>query len=137
MAAAVVILACGPGRIAADPSLPSVSDRPSPTAADADGEYNRGVRARVARDWSAAVTAFRRALALRAGFAEAWNELGYALRHQGRYPESLDAYHEALRLRPDFPDALEYLGEVYVKLGRLDDPTAEAVLEVLREMFAL
>jgi len=134
IAAAVAILACVPGRSVADPSVPSVADRPSPTAGDADGEYNRGVRARVAADWPAAVSAFRRALALRGDFAEAWNDLGYALRNQGRYPESLDAYHEALRLRPDFPEALEYLGEAYVKMGRLDD--ARRVLDRLRPLDA-
>jgi tetratricopeptide (TPR) repeat protein len=67
-------------------------------------------------------------------FPEAWNELGYAFRNQARYPESLDAYHEALRLRPDFPEALEYLGEAYVKMGRLDE--ARRVLERLRPLDA-
>jgi len=108
---AVGIAACGlaPSASLADPSAPGVEERrQSPAAADAENEYHRGVRARVARDWRAAVDAFRRALAFRPGFADAWNELGYALRNQGRYPESLDAYHEALRLRPDFPEALEY-----------------------------
>ncbi len=60
--------------------------------------------------------------------------MGYALRNQGRYTESLDAYHEALRLRPDFPEALEYLGEAYVKMGRLDD--ARRILNRLRPLDA-
>jgi tetratricopeptide (TPR) repeat protein len=116
-----------------EPSSPAVEERRQPPAeADAEGEYNRGVRARVARDWPAAVSAFRQALALRSDFADAWNELGYALRNQGRYAESLDAYHEALRLRPDFPEALEYLGEAYVKMGRLDD--ARRILDRLRPL---
>ena len=72
--------------------------------------------------------------AIRAEFPDAWNELGFALRNQGRYAESLDAYHEALRQRPDFPEALEYLGEAYVKMGRLDD--ARAVLARLRVLDA-
>jgi tetratricopeptide (TPR) repeat protein len=67
---------------------------------------------------------------LRPSYAEAWNELGYALRNQGRYPDSLNAYDQALRLRPNFAEALEYLGEAYVKLGRLDD--ARRVLERLK-----
>jgi tetratricopeptide (TPR) repeat protein len=119
----------------ADPSSPAVEQmRQSPSAADADSEYNRGVRARVVKDWPAAVAAFRQALALRGEFPDAWNELGYALRNQGRYDESLDAYHEALRLRPEFPEALEYLGEAYVKLGRLDD--ARRILDRLRPLDA-
>jgi tetratricopeptide (TPR) repeat protein len=119
----------------ADPSSPAVEERrQAPAGVDADSEYDRGVRARVAKDWVAAVDAFHQALALRAAFPEAWNELGYALRNQGRYAESLNAYHEALRLRPDFPEALEYLGEAYVKMGRLED--ARRVLERLRALDA-
>ena len=56
------------------------------------------------------------------------------MRNQGRYADSLDAYHEALRLRPDFPEALEYLGEAYVKMGRLDD--ARRILARLRPLDA-
>ena len=117
----------------AEPSGSAVQDRrQSPLSADAEGEYNRGVRARLAKDWAAAVEAFREAIVLRPAFPEAWNELGYAFRNQGRYPESLIAYDEALRLRPDFPEALEYLGEAYVKMGRLDD--ARRVLQRLRQL---
>ena len=117
----------------AEPSSPAVEERrQSPAVANAEGEYNRGVRARVARDWTEAVAAFHQALTLRSDFADAWNELGYAFRNQGRYTESLDAYHEALRLRPDFPEALEYLGEAYVKMGRLDD--ARRILDRLRPL---
>jgi tetratricopeptide (TPR) repeat protein len=133
LALSLVVLVHVPSVSLADPSAPAVEQRrQSPAAADADTEYNRGVRARVAGDWTAAVAAFREAIALRRDFADAWNELGYALRHQGRYAESLDAYHEALRLRPDFPEALEYLGEAYVKLARLDD--ARRILDRLRPL---
>jgi tetratricopeptide (TPR) repeat protein len=129
----IVTGALAPVVALAEPSSPAVEERrQSPALADADTEYNRGVRARVVKDWAAAVGAFREALALRSDFPDAWNELGYALRNQGRYAESLDAYHEALRLRPDFPEALEYLGEAYVKMGRLDD--ARRVLDRLRPL---
>jgi Flp pilus assembly protein TadD len=123
VAALVLALGALPAAIAhADPSEPSVEDRKQPLAnTDAETEYNRGVRARVAQDWTTAVDAFRGAITLRASFPEAWNELGYALRQQGRYAESIDAYYEALRLRTDFPEALEYLGEAYVQTGRLVD----------------
>jgi tetratricopeptide (TPR) repeat protein len=133
LALAVVLAAAAvvPSASLGDPSSPAVEQRrQAPASADAESEYDRGARARVAKDWVAAVDAFHRALALRAAFPEARNELGYALRNQGRYAESLDAYLEALRLRPDFPEALEYLGEAYVKMGRLED--ARRVLERLR-----
>jgi tetratricopeptide (TPR) repeat protein len=117
----------------ADPTAPGVDARRQPPASpNAEAEYNRGVRARIAQDWPAATEAFRRALSFDRGYADAWNELGYALRHQGRYDESLQAYTEALRLRPEFPEALEYLGEAYVEMGRLDD--ARRVLTKLRAL---
>ncbi len=124
-----------PGASVADPSTPAVEQRrQSPAEASAASEYDRGVRARVVQNWTAAEDAFRRAIGFRADFADAWNELGYALRNQGRYAESLDAYGEALRLQPEFPEALEYLGEAYVKMGRLDD--ARRVLDRLRALDA-
>jgi tetratricopeptide (TPR) repeat protein len=129
------ILALAPARAAADPSSPAVEERrQSPAETTADTEYNRGVRARVVKDWVGAEAAFRQAIVQRPDFADAWNELGYALRNQGRYGESVDAYGEALRLRPDFPEALEYLGEAYVKMGRVED--ARRVLQRLRALDA-
>jgi tetratricopeptide (TPR) repeat protein len=120
---------------AADPSSPAVEQRREPpAAATAESEYNRGIRARVARDWKAAEAGFRGALVRRAAFPEAWNELGFALRNQGRYAESLKAYDEALRLRPDFPEALAYLGEAYLALGRLED--ARRLVDRLRVLDA-
>ena len=56
-----------PPACVADPSSPAVEQRrQSPAEASADSEYNRGVRARVVKDWAAAVDAFHRA-ALAAG----------------------------------------------------------------------
>jgi tetratricopeptide (TPR) repeat protein len=119
----------------ADPSTSAVEEvRQPPSAVTAESEYNRGVRARLSKEWTVAEEAFRGAIARRAAFAEAWNELGYALRNQDRYAESLAAYDEALRLRPNFPEALEYLGEAYVKMGRLED--ARRMLERLRPLDA-
>ena len=132
-AALVAVLAPSAGL--SEPSSPAADQVRQPAVTpSAESEYNRGVRARLAKDWATAVEAFRAAIASQAAFPEAWNELGYALRNQGRYAESLQGYDEALRLRPNFPEALEYLGEAYVKLGRLDD--ARRVLDRLRPLDA-
>jgi tetratricopeptide (TPR) repeat protein len=135
LAAVASALMLGPAPGLGDPSSPAVEQRrqPPPTTS-AESEYDRGVRARIVRDWPTAEDAFRKALALRPDFPDAWSELGYALRNQGRYDESLKAYDEALRMRPDFPEALEYLGEAYVKMGRIDD--ARGVLTRLRALDA-
>jgi tetratricopeptide (TPR) repeat protein len=132
LVAVVSALAAGPA--GADPT----DRQPPPTrqtaAPPAEQEYGRGLVARSAKDWPAAVGAFRKAVNLRPAYPEAWNELGYALRNQGRYADSLNAYDEALRLRPNFPEALEYLGEAYVKLGRMDD--ARKTLDRLKPLDA-
>lgn len=120
-------LAAGSGREAPAPAQPAA-------VPSAEQEYNRGLNAKSAKDWPAAVGSFQKAVSLKPAYPEAWNELGYALRNQGRYPESLQAYDEALRLRPNFPEALEYLGEAYVKLGRVED--ARKVLERLKPLDA-
>src|SRR5262249_43826603 len=101
----LAILALLPSAALPDPSdSPAADQVRQPTVTpSAESEYQRGVRARLSRDWTSAVAAQRSALALRPAFPEAWNELGFALRNQGRYPESLQAYDEALRLRPNFP----------------------------------
>jgi len=114
-----------------DRTPPAVQPSASPSA---EQEYGRGISARNAKDWPAAAGAFRKAVDLRPAYPEAWNELGYALRNQGRYADSLKAYDEALRLKPRFPEALEYLGEAYVKLGRVDD--ARKILERLKPLDA-
>ena len=112
---------------AQEPATPAPSGRPT-----AEAEFNRGLWAQKAKNWAAAVAAFRKAVALNPRYAEAWNGLGYALRNQGRYPDAIKAYDEALRLRPDFPEALEYVGEAYVLVRRIDD--ARRVLERLKPL---
>src|SRR2546428_11581245 len=128
------VLAGGPVLACMTNPAPAPAVKRAPAAPSAEEEYGRGLRARSARDWSAAAGAFRKAVELRPGYAEAWNGLGYALRNQGKYVESIQAYDEALRLRPEFPEALEYLGEAYVKLGRLED--ARRLLARLRPLDA-
>jgi len=133
LSAVIAASALLPAAALAEPSSPAADPVRQPTATpSAESEYDRGVRARLSKDWKTAVEAQRSAVAMRPAFPEAWNELGFALRNQGRYAESLQAYDEALRLRPNFPEALEYLGEAYVKLGRLDD--ARRVLDRLRPL---
>jgi superkiller protein 3 len=129
-----VMLALAAPSVYADTPNPPTQMRQEPKAPDGEAEYNRGVRARVVKDWVTAIDAFKKVVTARPKFADAWNELGFALRNVGRYPESLDAYDEALRLKPNYPEAIEYLGEAYVKLGRMDD--ARKMLERLQKLDA-
>ena len=54
-------------------------------------------------------------------FAEAWNALGYTQRKLGAYDDSLASYAKALELKPGYPEALEYRGEAYLHLNRIEE----------------
>ena len=54
-------------------------------------------------------------------FYQAWNYLGFARRHLGKYDAALEAYDRALKLDPGYVDAIEYRGEAYLGLNRLED----------------
>lgn len=53
--------------------------------------------------------------------AEAWNGLGFCQRKLGDYDAALASYDQAFKLKPGYPEAIEYRGEAYLGLGRLDD----------------
>jgi tetratricopeptide (TPR) repeat protein len=52
---------------------------------------------------------------------EAWNYLGFCKRHLGSFDDSLAAYAKALELNPNYPDAIEYRGEAYLGLNKIED----------------
>src|SRR5262249_36302751 len=79
-----------------------------------EAKYNEGLAFTHKQDWRRAEAAYREAIVLKPELPEAWNELGHALKNEGRFEESVAAYQEALRLRPNYPQALEYLGEAYI-----------------------
>ena len=49
------------------------------------------------------------------------NYMGFASRKLGHTDAALAYYNEALRLDPSHLGATEYLGELYIQLGRMDD----------------
>jgi tetratricopeptide (TPR) repeat protein len=52
---------------------------------------------------------------------EAYTYMGYANRKLGRYDDSLRAYEQALKINPDTPHAIEYQGEAFLGLNRIDE----------------
>jgi tetratricopeptide (TPR) repeat protein len=52
---------------------------------------------------------------------EAYTYLGYANRKLGNYPRALTAYQQALKIFPDYPHAIEYQGQAFLGLNRLDE----------------
>jgi len=54
------------------------------------------------RRYAESIAASHAALALRPGYAEAWNNIGAAYNQLQRYDKGAAACEEALRLKPDF-----------------------------------
>lgn len=72
---------------------------------------------------------FTNAAKLNPKLAPAYNGMGYAYRKTGDYAKALEMYDKALALAPGFPDAVEYRGEAYLGMNRVDD-AKQAYLEL-------
>ena len=71
-----------------------------------------------------AVACYRRALELKPDYAEAHNNLGNALKDQGKLDEAVACYRRALELKPDFAEAHNNLGNALKDQGKLDEAVA-------------
>ena len=78
----------------------------------------------VKKGYAEAREKFRTAAAADPNMKEAWNLVGYTSRRLGDYEASLKAYDAALKLQPDYPEAIEYRAELFLLTGRLDDAKA-------------
>lgn len=67
----------------------------------------------------------RAVVAVLPGHADAWQMLGYTLRMTDDLKGSFDAYWKALSIDPEHVGAHEYLGEAWLKAGKLDQAKAE------------
>lgn len=91
------------------PAVPALSD------ARADIKAER---------WTAAIEKLRLIVDADGTNADAYNLLGYALRHTGATDRAMQAYNRALKLNPKHTGALEYQGELFVILGDKGKATA-------------
>jgi tetratricopeptide (TPR) repeat protein len=71
--------------------------------------------------YSRALKEFTHATNLNASMYQAWNYVGYTNRKLGNYDAALAAYDHALRLKPDYAEAIEYRGHAYLGLNRLSE----------------
>jgi tetratricopeptide (TPR) repeat protein len=88
-------------------------------AAKLKGAAAREAEQAVKEGFEQAQERFRTVVAADPNMKEAWNLLGYTSRRLGQFEESLSAYDAALKLEPDYPEAIEYRAELYLLTGRL------------------
>ena len=90
-------------------------------AAASSNEADRQAALSAAQEaYRASLPHFGTATRLDDSMHEAYTYLGYANRKLGRYQESLQAYDQALKINPDTPYAIEYQGEAFLALNRVD-----------------
>ena len=70
-----------------------------------------------AKDWSGAVADLNGIIDKGVQHADVYNLLGFSLRNQGDTKTAQTYYMKALDFDPDHKGALEYQGELYVKIG--------------------
>ena len=88
-------------------------------ATDSGKKFRAESKSRAA--YEAALAEFTIAVSHKPKMHESWNYIGYAQRHLGDYTAALQAYDHALALKSDYAEAIEYRGEAYLGLNRIDD----------------
>jgi tetratricopeptide (TPR) repeat protein len=86
--------------------------------------------------YSKALEQFIDAVSQQPKMYQAWNYVGFANRHLGNYDAALSAYAKALELNPAYPEAIEYRGEAYLGLNKIDE-AKEAYMTLFRESRSL
>ncbi|MBI3976342.1 MAG: tetratricopeptide repeat protein [Armatimonadetes bacterium] len=128
--AAVLVLLLVPASLrAAD-----VTDVPPGVSTEAVKAFKRGLELHKAKQWTAAIKEYERALALGGRFPEAFNNLAYCYRKIGLVDKSIELYKVAIALRPTFVQAHDYLARAYLAKG--DRAGALHEYEIVRRLDA-
>jgi len=104
---------------------------PDPAARPKEGWGDRARALEKAQNWPGMLSHSRRWTKAEPGNELAWWALAFAYGEMGRNREAIEAYREALRLKPDFTPAWYNLGVSYRELGRYQEAIA-ALREALR-----
>lgn len=99
-------------------------------AADSDKEREK-LQQKATKEYERAIRTLSSAVDDDPSLYEAHSDLGYALRKTGQYEESLAAYNRALELAPSYVPAIEYRGEAFLGLNRLEE-AKEAYMQLFR-----
>jgi Flp pilus assembly protein TadD len=82
--------------------------------------YDQGMKADKAGDFKTALDLFQRALKKDENNPEIINMIAHSERKTGKVNEAIIDYWKALKLRPKFPEAREYMGEAYIQAVLLE-----------------
>jgi len=103
-------------------------------ANSAQSFYDKGLKELWQENWSAALTYFQKATEKNPDYAGAWFNLGVTYAELGRHQDAIEAYKQAIRIKPDLANehyTHKNLGAAYSELGRWQD-AIEAYKQVIR-----
>lgn len=80
-----------------------------------------------AKDWAGAIADLA-VITNKTANADAYSLLAFSLRNVGSYDDAHRYYDKALSLDPNHKGAREYLGELYVKTGKMAEARAQFVV---------
>jgi tetratricopeptide (TPR) repeat protein len=68
-----------------------------------------------------AVESYKKALAIKPDYAEAYNNMGVTLKEQGKLEEAIEAFNKALTITPDYADAYNNMGVALQDQGKPEE----------------
>ncbi len=68
-----------------------------------------------------AIEAFKKSIALKPDYPEAYNNMGLTLKDQGKLDEAIEAFNKYIALKPDYPEAYNNMGLILKDQGKLDE----------------
>lgn len=86
-----------------------------------DEEKKQKLTREVNKQFNKALKKFQIAVEKYPDFYQAYSSLGYINRELGNPEIALDAYNQALKINPDYPQAIEGRGEIYLELNRIEE----------------
>jgi len=113
-------------------SIKKAADYESDAAKASNPEKSAKALGKAHEYYSKALEQFIDAVSQQPQMYQAWNYIGFSNRHLGNYDAALTAYAKALELNPAYPEAIEYRGEAYLGLNKIDQ-AKEAYMALFRE----
>ena len=105
------------------PRTPPTGSNETGNTAQADDAYAKGMDLAKSEQYKEARQIFEDLAAKQPKNPDVLNMLAYTQRKTGDLDQALDNYHAALKLKPKFPQAREYLGEAYLQAAMREAQT--------------
>ena len=114
---------------AADNSGPSTTNESTSTESF-ESKLEKARKLVDQKKWKSAISELKKLSKTKKSNADVWNLLGFAARNSGDLKNSATYYKKALSIDPKHLGALEYQGELFLKLKQVDK--AKKNLELLK-----